>query len=133
MKTILQSLTLVTVAASLLLVGGCNTVPVQSTQYIGVPSYAPTDPTTIKILRVQPTAANVRLGEVTVEPQGHPTAQAIETKLQQAAAKMGANAVVIVQDQTMVLGAVVTGPWWGRTVSPQTGRVIVGVAIRYTP
>ena len=115
-----------------LIATGCNTVSVQSTQYIGVPSYPPTDPMIVQILRQPPTAPNVRLGEITVEPQGNPTKEQIEAKLQQSAAKLGANAVVIVADRTMVTGATVMGPWWGRSVTPDMGRVIIGVAIRYT-
>ena len=45
---------------------------------------------------------------------------------------MGANAVVIVADHTQIVGAVVSGPLWARSVNTITGRVIVGVAIRYT-
>ena len=111
---------------------GCNTVSVQSTQYLGVPSYPATDPMTVQIVHQPPTAPNVRIGEITVEPQGNPSKEQIETKLQQAAAKLGANAVVIVADRTMVTGATVMGPWWGRSVTPDMGRVIIGVAIRYT-
>jgi len=114
------------------LVCGCNTVFVQSKQYLGVASYPPTDPATIQILQTQPTLAHVRLGEITIQPQGNPTKAAMEQKLRLAASRMGANAVVIVADQTMVFGATVMGPWWGRTVSPDVGRVIVGVAVRYT-
>ncbi len=75
---------------------------------------------------------NVRLGEITLQPNGNPSKADMEKKLRAAAAQMGANAVVIVADQTMVFGATVMGPWWGRTISPDVGRVIVGVAIRYT-
>ena len=118
--------------AALVLTAGCNTVSVQSKQYLGVPSYPPTDPATIQILQTQPTAMNVRLGEITIQPNGNPTKAAIEQKLRMAASQMGASAVVIVADQTMVYGATVMGPWWGRTVTPDVGRVIIGVAIRYT-
>lgn len=117
---------------ALSLTTGCNTVSVHSKQYLGVPSYPPTDPAAITILQTQPTTMNVRLGEITLEPNGNPTKAAMEQKLRTAAAQMGANAVVIVADQTMVFGATVMGPWWGRTISPDVGRVIIGVAIRYT-
>lgn len=117
------------------LVSGCNTVSIQSKEYLGLPTYAPTVPDTVKILHEVPAVPHVRLGEITVEPQGNPKTQEIEQKIQTAAAAMGANAVVIVVDQTMVLGAtVVGGPWWGgATVVPDTGRVIVGIAIRFGP
>jgi hypothetical protein len=124
-----------TLLGAVLLAGlatGCNTVYVSSKQYLGVPNYPPTDPASIQVLQTQPTAPHVRIGEVTLQPQGNPTKPQMEEKLRLAASKMGANAVVIVADQTMVFGATVMGPWWGRTVSPDVGRVIVGVAIRYT-
>jgi hypothetical protein len=126
---------LLTLLAAVLAAGlttGCNTVSVQSKQYLGVPNYPLTDPASIQVLQTQPTAAHVRLGEITLQPQGNPTKAQMEAKLRLAASKMGANAVVIVADRTMVFGATVLGPWWGRTVSPDVGRVIVGVAIRYT-
>jgi hypothetical protein len=132
MKNLFPCLSAITTGAALLLLTGCNTVSVQTTAYVGVPNYPPTDPATVEILRQPPTAPNIRLGEITVEPQGNPTKEQIESKLQKAAAKLGANAVAIVADRTMVTGATVMGPWWGRSVTPDMGRVIIGVAIRYT-
>ena len=132
MKTTARSLASLAAFAALWVVTGCNTVSVSTKQDLGVPIYPATDPATVQILRTPPTAAHVRLGELTVQPEGKPTVQQIEGKMRQAAAKIGANAVVIVADRTMIMGAVVTGPWWGRTLAPETGRVIVGVAIRYT-
>jgi hypothetical protein len=118
----------------LALVTGCNTVSIQTNQYIGLPSYPPTDPATVQIMRTEPSQRNVRLGEITCEPASLNTpVPKIEAKLQQAAAKIGANAVVVVVDRTQNMGAVVTGGWYNRQVSPIIGRVIVGVAIRYTP
>ena len=122
-----------TVTVLLALLCGCSTVWVQSKQFLGVPSYPPTAPASVQILQTQPTQPHIRLGEITLQPQGNPTKVEMEEKLRVAASKMGANAVVIVADQTMVFGATVMGPWWGRTISPDMGRVIVGVAIHYTP
>lgn len=34
-------------------------------------------------------------------------------------------------DKNQVVGAVVTGPWWGRSVNEIEGRVVVAVAIKY--
>jgi hypothetical protein len=102
-------------------------------QYVGGPTFAPTDPASIEILRTPPSRANVRLGEVTAEPSSEsvPVTE-IEAALRSSAAKMGANAVVIVSDRTQVTGAMVTGPWYGRSLQETTARVVVGVAIRYT-
>jgi len=152
-----RRLVLITGAIALaILAAGCSTVPVETQvpgeiqRYAGVPSYPPTDPSTVKILRTAPKAPHVKLGEITLEPQGNPSVTYVEIKLRQAAAEMGANAVVIVVDRTRVEEGVVTGwsPWWGgqgysentntnlflvtQPVSPQVRSVIVGVAIRYT-
>jgi hypothetical protein len=110
--------------------GGC--VQVQSRPYIGVQAFSPTKPDSIEILRTAPTKPHLRLGEITVEPKSNTSVQTIEEKFRQAAAKMGANAVVIVADRTELMGMMETGPWYGAEMTPVTGRVIMGVAIRYT-
>lgn len=114
---------------------GCNTISVSSKQYLGVPAYEPTNPASVQILVAPPTTAHVRLGEITVIPQGNPAVATIEARFREKAARMGANAVVIVFDRTMLLGTTVMGgPWWGGAwVTPDTGRVIVGVAIHRAP
>ncbi len=112
---------------------GCNTVSINSNQYIGVQSYPPSNPAQIQILRKEPDRPNVRLGEIRAEPSSENVrVQKIEESLRNAAAKMGADAIVIVFDRTEVTGAMVTGPWYGRSVQQIVGRVVVGVAIKYT-
>ncbi|MFZ0827708.1 MAG: hypothetical protein WAO02_09830 [Verrucomicrobiia bacterium] len=119
--------------AALFLVTGCNTVSINSNQYLGVPTYPPSDPAQIQILRKEPTRPHVQLGEVRAEPSSDTVgAQQIETSMRESAAKMGADAIVIVFDRTEVTGAMLTGPWYGRSVQTIVGRVIVGVAIKYT-
>ena len=135
MKTnfFLRHLTMLGLLAGVFLVAGCNTVSVRSFQYVGGPTFPPSDPAQIQILRAAPDRPNERLGEVTAVPSSDSVSvQKIEESLRQAAAKMGANAVVIVSDSTQVTGAIVTGPWYGRSVEQTTARVVVGVAIRYT-
>ena len=113
------------------LLAGCAYVSVQSRRYLAVPSYPPTDPASVQILRAPPTQPHERLGEISLQPEGNPSVQEMEAKLREAAAKMGAEAVVIVADRMHYMGAFVSGPWWGREISPIYGRVIVGVAIKY--
>ena len=133
MKTKIPYLTLFTAAVALVALTGCNTVSTSVKQDIGGPTYAPTDPAQVQILRTQPTRPHVRLGEVTVQPSSDsvPVTE-IEAALQKAAAKMGADAAVVVYDKTQTTGAYVTGPWWGRQVQTVQGRVIIAVAIHYT-
>jgi hypothetical protein len=117
----------------LMAVTGCQSVSISSRQYLGGPNFAPTDPLQVQILRTAPTRPHVQLGQVTAEPASDSVPkQEIEQALQKAAAKMGADAVVIVADRTQIMGTVVSGPLWARSVDTITGRVIVGVAIHYT-
>jgi hypothetical protein len=133
MKRRIQYIVSLAALAGLVAGTGCNTVSISSKQYLGGPTYPPTDPLQVQILRTEPTRPHVQLGQVQAEPSSDsvPTQQ-IEQALQKSAAKMGANAVVIVADRTQVMGAVVTGPLWGRQLDTITGRVIIGVAIHYT-
>ena len=117
----------------LVAVTGCNTVSTSSHQYLGGLTFPATDPVQVQILRTAPTRPHVQLGQVQAQPSSSSVSNLqIEQALQKPAAKMGANAVVIVADHTQIVGAVVSGPLWARSVNTITGRVIVGVAIRYT-
>ena len=133
MKRTLHWLGLLAALAGLVAATGCKTVSTSSHQYLGGPSFPPTDPAQVQILREAPTRPNVKLGEVQAEPSSDSVSnQQIEQALQKSAAKLGANAVVIVADHRQVVGATVVGPGWARNVYPVSGRVIVGVAIHYT-
>jgi hypothetical protein len=121
------------VLAGLVAVTGCKTVSTRSHQYLGVQTLSPSDPAQVQILRQMPTRPHEKLGEVEAQPSSNGVGnQQIEQALQKAAAKLGANAVVIVADHTQVVGATVTGPLWAQSVNTISGRVILGVAIRYT-
>ena len=117
---------------ALMVVTGCQSVSVQSTQEIGGPTFSPTDPATVEILRTEPNRPHARLGEVHAEPSDeNVNAPKIEEALRKGAAKLGANAAVVVYDRTQVTGAYVTGPWYGRSIEQIQGRVVIAVAIRY--
>lgn len=132
MKTKIPHLALFTAFIALVVLTGCNTVSTSVRQDIGGPTYAPSDPAQVQILRAPPTRPHVRLGEVTAQPSSDsvPVTE-IEAALRKAAAKMGADAAVVVYDKTQTTGAYVTGPWWGRQVQTIQGRVIIAVAIKY--
>jgi hypothetical protein len=133
MKIILSFVCSLMMGFALLLLTGCNSVSTSTTQYLGLPSYPPTNPAQVQILRKEPEQPHEQLGEVRAEPfSDSVSAEKIEAALKNAGSKMGANAVVIVQDRTQVTGAMVSGPWYGRSVQPVESRIIIGVAIRYT-
>lgn len=105
----------------------------RTVQYVGAPRPPATSPTQIEILRSEPARPHEKLGEVVVDASidPPPKIEKIEEVLRRDAAKMGADAVVLVHDQIHPVGAVVTGPWWSPMVSTVRGRLIVGIAIKY--
>ena len=111
MKITVQPIALITAAVGMFILTGCNTVSTSVRQDIGGPTFPPSNPALVQILRTPPTRPHVRLGEVTAEPSSDsvPVTE-IETALRKAAAKMGADAAVVVYDKTQITGAFVTGP-----------------------
>ena len=95
-----------------LLLAGCSFVSTRIQPYLGGPTFPPTDPTQVEILRAQPTRPHERLGEVFAEPSGDPTVAQYEQALREGGARMGADAVVVVYDRMQVVGTMVSGPWW---------------------
>ena len=132
-KPTLRPLSAILAFGLLFAVTGCNTVSTNSHQFLGTQTYPPTNPAQVQILRTEPTRPHVQLGQVQAQPSSSSVPNAeIEQALQKLGSKMGADAVVVVQDTTQVTGAYVTGPLWARSVNQVTGRVIVGIAIKYT-
>lgn len=118
-----------------LLVGGlgtgCHTVSTQLVPYLGMPKLPPSDPARIEILHKEPDRPFDRLGEVTAMPDPGTPVEKIEAALRRQAAKLGADAVVLVQDKMQVVGSRVWGPAWAPEISNVNQRVIVVVAIKY--
>jgi hypothetical protein len=115
-----------------LLLAGCSFVSTRLQPYLGGPTFPPTDPAQVAILRAEPNRPHERLGEVFAEPSGDPTAAQYEQALREGGARMGAHAVVVVYDRLQVVGSMVSGPWWAPSAAPIVGRVVVGLAIRYS-
>jgi hypothetical protein len=111
----------------------CASIDSHTTQYVGAPHQPPSDPARVEILRAEPTRPHDRLGEVMVDVSTDPAPPIaeVEARLRKEAAKIGADAVVVVYDHVQPVGAFVTGPWWGRSIDTVTGRQLIGVAIKY--
>ncbi|HEX5220052.1 MAG TPA: hypothetical protein VFZ59_10840 [Verrucomicrobiae bacterium] len=111
----------------------CATIDSHSTQYVGASHPPPTDPVRVEILRTTPTRSHERIGEVKLDASTDPAPPIadVEARLRKEAAKIGADAVVVVYDRIQPVGAYVSGSWWGRSVSTISGRVLIGVAIKY--
>ncbi len=61
------------IVAMLTMEAGCNSVTVRSKQYLGLPSYPHTGPSSVEILQTEPQRPHERLGEIALEPQGDPS------------------------------------------------------------
>ncbi|MGE5610246.1 MAG: hypothetical protein ACM359_13410 [Bacillota bacterium] len=124
--------------ALLLLSAGCTTTTADKAT--GAPLQSPTDPAHVIILHSEPTSPNIQLGRVTLEVPVYPapSAQKIEARLREGAARLGADAVVLAYDQTRTLGATASDSYWGDWLDPaeidvnatQT-RLVIGIAIKY--
>jgi hypothetical protein len=132
MKPLIRSLMFVLAALALVATTGCQTVATSTSQEIGAPNYPPSNPALVQILRTEPTRAHVRLGRVQAGPSD-PSVQVtkFEEALRKAGAKIGADAVVVIYDQTQVTGAQVVGGWMDRSIQRVEGRVVMGIAIKY--
>lgn len=116
---------------SALALNGCATVNASSERYLGVPQVAPTDPASVEILRREPKRPHVQIGEVSLSPSGGAAVADLERALRVEAAKLGADAAVVVQDRTKRVGTFVSGGWWMHQRTPVYARQIIAVAIRY--
>jgi hypothetical protein len=113
----------------------CASLDATTTQYAGAPHYPPGDPASVQILRIKPTKPHDRLGEIIVDASIHPATLGndVEQKLRQEAAKMGADAVVVVYDRLQPMGVYVMGGYWDQSIETVTEHNVVGVAIKYRP
>ena len=100
-----------------LTIAACAYVDAHTTQYVGVPRFAPTDPGSVKVLAAEPRERHDRLGEVlldvSLDPK--PPVEDIERRLREEAAKWGAHAVYVARD----------------SISRSDGHKLVAIAIRF--
>jgi hypothetical protein len=117
------------VAGWIVLLCGCASVRVQSHAYLASPRYSPTPPGTVQILPEEPNQPKDRLGEIILSVSGNPSRETLETKLRNAAAALGANAVFIASDKTRLYPVVYYDWWYPPWVYQESTRNIIGVAI----
>jgi hypothetical protein len=128
----LCTLSVVFLTTAGLATSGCSSVSASTRTYPGAPTFAPTDPSAVEVLRSEPAIPYVRLGEVTLSLQGNPSQQELSKALQKQAAEMGATAVVLVFDGSQTYGVTYSGPLWSPADPSSYGaQVLIAVAIRY--
>ncbi len=96
--------------------------------YPGTPRFRPTHPADVEFLRREPRREHIRLGEVWIRPNRGMDRFDVENILRENAARMGADALVIVADRYFGEG-VVFNYWRGRRAVYE--RHIVGIAISF--
>ena len=96
--------------------------------YPDTPRFAPPHPAQVELLRRAPRAEHIRLGEVWIRPTYRMSRRYVESVLREKAARMGADALVIVADR--YFGERVEFSFWYGP-RPVYDRHIVGIAIRY--
>jgi hypothetical protein len=97
--------------------------------YPGVPRFAPTYPGDVELLRNEPRRNHIQLGEIWIKPDPRMSRYYVEGRLREEAARMGADALVIVEDRYFGDRVVARSYWRGRVAYRE--RLIVGVAVRY--
>ncbi|HSP99657.1 MAG TPA: hypothetical protein VL049_20740 [Candidatus Dormibacteraeota bacterium] len=97
---LLALLSLVTAACS-------SSVHTSKHPRLGAPNLPPTDPAQVEVLHRPPVRPFMRLGRIRATPQGGADQEQVETALRQAAASMGANAILIEHDSDAEPGGVV--------------------------
>lgn len=111
---------------------GCTSVIATSEPFVGAPTYPPTDPATIQIIREAPSRPYEKLGEIFIEPQsGKPPVEKIEQKLREEGAKFGADAVLITFDRLMPSGGTYFGGWGSGVIQRTYGHSVRADAIKY--
>jgi hypothetical protein len=130
--TMHRALPLAVPAAAALAIAGCASTNVSTIPYPNVPEFPATDPAKVQILRAEPARPHVKLGEITVDVSASPppTPQEVDGMLRLSAAKLGADAAVIVSDTAQPGLPVASGTWWGRTPMSRTGREVIAVAVK---
>lgn len=116
-------------AAAGLVLGGCASISESTHAHLGAPKYPPTNPTQVQLLAAEPKQPNVRLGEIILSMYGNPPEQKLEAKIKAGAARLGADSVYIVSDQTHIY-PIFDWDCWGPGADEEWNRLIVGVAFK---
>lgn len=127
---------LLLIAALAGILTSCASVDGTAAQYVGVSHYPPSNPAAVQILHAAPKEPHERLGEVVIDASTDPAppVSKVEEKVRAEAAKIGADAAVIMTDRIQNEGYYTTGGGWywgNQTAEPILGRKIVAVAIKY--
>ena len=123
-----------TFLAAFILLSGCSHVTVETKRNPDTGVYAPVPYKSVAILRSPPQEKYQAIGEIHIQPKANekPSPGEILKEFRKAAAKIGADAVVLVADPAGLTGGPVAGSEWWKGGSGRGDRhTVVGVAIWY--
>jgi hypothetical protein len=124
-RSLAIALTILTLAAAL---PSCRPY-VGSRLYPGTPRFAKTHPEHVMLIERRPRKDHIELGQVWIRPDPWMDRYFVEYKLRKKAAKMGADAVIIVEDKEFRNR--VAYRRYGRGTMVYRERFIGGIAIRF--
>lgn len=115
-------------ATSLLALVACGSIEVKTTPAPGAPHYAATDPGKVELLRSPPARNYDRLGDIQLDSSTDPAPPITDLgeTLREEAAKLGADAVVILQYREVAAEAAKEGSAPAKTI-----HRALAVAIKY--
>ena len=116
---------------TLLMLNACSRISVTTKPNPAAPHFEPTSTMSVEILRKQPTRKSIQLGEIVIEPGTRMTDLALDLRLKQAAAELGANAAYIKSDKNWSLASASSGGFANTYEANTKLRVVTADALRY--
>ena len=119
--------------ASLCALVACTSIEVKTTPYPGLQKLAATDPDKVEILRAAPARPHEKLGEIQIDSSNDPAPPLVDlaTTLQEEAAKLGADAVVIMDYREMTISDPKAGTPPPANAPNKTIHRALAIAIKY--
>jgi hypothetical protein len=133
MHALLRPLKLCGVLAALVAITACKSLSVQTRRDPGMPEQPPTQVDKVLVLAKAPPPPFSRLGEIIVEPKKDSTFQQVTRILQENAAKLGADAVVVIANRPMTMEEATPGTWLALQDGGKIRGTVVGIAIKRAP
>jgi hypothetical protein len=107
----------------------CSSTNTHKKQYASAP---PTQPANVHVLRYEPTQSTQQVGEIVLQIPPYPaqSPEDVEAKLREEGARLGADAVIVVDDRIQPEGVTLEKGWF-TAFDGVTAEKIVAKAIKY--
>ncbi|MFA9439139.1 hypothetical protein ACDA63_05825 [Uliginosibacterium sp. sgz301328] len=122
-------------AGAMTILAACASMDATVNTYSTTPELPPTDPAKVVILKIAPTRDYIRLGQVAIDStySPAPSPESLQERMRKEAAKIGADAVIIVYDDAPPASAYSISADVKTKVAESANprRRTIGVAIKY--